>query len=148
MLISSLLSLCLSVSLSPPLLTDSPNCELFKFNLSSINSSEYIVKAELHLYLERNDVTKNHIHVTIKPSESTDYPSWSLTTDIDLGNNNQQKYMFDVAAILAGWIRTGVYLRVCVCVFVCVCVCVCVCVFVCVCVCVCVCLCVCVLVCL
>ena len=92
-------------SLSLSLHTDTSKCDIFNFSLSSINSSEYIVKAELRFSLTQVPSDLSHVVVTIKSASVSETTSWTIRSDI--GVESQHKYVFDVAGILSSWVRNG-----------------------------------------
>ncbi len=103
------LSLSLSLSLSPlpPSHADALKCDVFNFSLSSINSSEYIVKAELRFSLVRGDTSLSNVFVIISSLNKSDSSSSViLSNSIDV-ENDQHKYTFDIAGKLLPWIQDG-----------------------------------------
>ena len=86
--------------------TDPARCNIFNFSLSSINSSEYILKAELRFSLDRKQSTKKNVIVAIKSAKSTTEAVISRN-DITVDNNDKHKYVFDVAGTLTQWIKDG-----------------------------------------
>lgn len=95
----------LSLSLS----TDDSKCKIFNFSLSSINSSEYIVKAELRVSLTQVPESMSNVVVTIKSANTSDTTSWTIRSDINV--ESQRKHVFDVAGILSPWIQNGMLVR-------------------------------------
>lgn len=94
-------------SFYPYLSVDQSGCKIFNFSLTSINSSEYIIKAELRLHMDITDESLRHIHVRLQPLKSRYV--WSSSMDLNVEKGNHHQYMFDVAALISSMASEGVY---------------------------------------
>ena len=98
------------ISLSLSLHADDTPCDVFNFSLSSINSSEYIVDAELRFSLVLSDpnLLNSNIYVTISSLNSSD-PSSEIQSNIEITaeDNNQRMHVFKVAGKMLPWIQEG-----------------------------------------
>ena len=83
-----------------------PSCGEFNFTISAINYTEYILKAELHLYLKHNSYPSNeptHI-VEINISES------NLTIKSRIAAGTSERYIvFRVEELIEALVQAGMW---------------------------------------
>lgn len=89
--------------------SEQSKCEQFNFSISSINTSELVMKAELHLYLDQDRVKPySSLHVVVKSKKSLGRMGpWTEERDLDVKIDSvvNQKHVFDVTSLLYEMVR-------------------------------------------
>ena len=89
-----------------------PKCGEFNFTLTALNPDEYILKAELHLWLNVHSPPQQNTYVVgIQPIYPSGVESRPIMRLLDVGDTDQGGYRtFEVNELLRDLVREGEHL--------------------------------------